>query len=140
MPAADVVIGMINVLRTGQDLYVRNYESCLGFYSNKLQLSIHFANEELTCYDLYGTYLMVEREDRTEYLELPADPLKTFTCLRLNVADVKAAAATTTARGIDVDYQEHDWGTVAKFKDPDGNVIAFKDETGFLKQMEEYLG
>ncbi|WP_020569623.1 VOC family protein [Neolewinella persica] len=129
---------MINVLRTGQILYVRNYEACLDFYGKKLQLPIHFANEALTCYDFYGTYLMVEREDRKEYLELPSDQLKTFTCLRLNVADVKAAAAATAARDINVDYQEHSWGTVAKFKDPDGNIIAFKDEAGFLKQMEEY--
>lgn len=127
---------MINVSRTGQILYVRNYEACLEFYGSKLQLPIHFANEALTCYDFYGTYLMVEREDRTEYMKLPADQAKVFTCLRLNVADVKAAAAATAARGIDVDYQEHSWGTVAKFKDPDGNMIAYKDEVGFVEQMQ----
>ena len=126
---------MINALRTGQILYVRNYEACLDFYGDKLQLPVQFANEALTCYDFHGTYLMVEREDRTEYLELPADQPKTFTCLRLNVADVKAAAEATAALGINIDYQEHSWGTVAKFKDPDGNLIAFKDEAGFLKQV-----
>jgi lactoylglutathione lyase len=136
MPAADVVTGMINVLRTGQILYVRNYESCLDFYGNKLQLPIHFANEVLTCYDFYGTYLKVEREDRTEYLELPASQAKTFTCLRLNVADVKAAAVA--GKGVDVDYQEHSWGTVAKFKDLGGNMIAFKDEAGFVRQMQDH--
>jgi lactoylglutathione lyase len=129
---------MINVLRTGQILYVRNYEACLDFYGNKLQLPIHFANEALTCYDLFGTYLMVEREDRVEYQVLPIDRLKTFTCLRLHVEDVKAAAEAAEARGINVDYQEHSWGTVAKFKDPDGNLIAFKDEVGFLKQVTDF--
>lgn len=129
---------MINALRTGQVLYVRNYEACLDFYGNKLRLPVHFANEALTCYDLSGTYLMVEREDRPEYLALPADHPKTFTCLRLNVADVKVAAQAISARGIDVDYQEHSWGIVAKFKDPDGNLIAFKDEAGFLRQVEEF--
>ncbi|WP_273444254.1 VOC family protein [Neolewinella agarilytica] len=129
---------MHNVLHTGQVLYVRNYEACLDFYGKKLQLPVYFANEMLTCYECYGTYLMVEREDRPEYLHLPADQPRTFTCLRLNVADVKAAAEATAARGIDVDYQEHDWGTVAKFKDPDGNLIAFKDEAGFLQQIAEH--
>jgi len=129
---------MHNVLHTGQVLYVRNYEACLDFYGNKLQLPVYFANEALTCYECYGIYLMVEREDRRDYLDLPADHPRTFTCLRLNVADVKAAAAATAARGIDVDYQEHDWGTVAKFKDPDGNMIAFKDEAGFLRQVADY--
>ncbi|MFK8165120.1 MAG: VOC family protein [Lewinella sp.] len=129
---------MINALRTGQILYVRNYEACLDFYGNKLQLPIHFANEELTCYDFFGTYLMVEREDRAEYLKLPAGQPKVFTCLRLNVVDVKGAAATVAARGVEVDYQEHSWGTVAKFKDPGGNMIAFKDEAGFLRQMAEH--
>lgn len=128
----------MNVLHTGQILYVRNYEACLDFYGNKLQLPVYFANEALTCYEWYGTYLMVEREDRPEYLNLPEDQPKTFTCLRLNVTDVKAAATATAARGVDVDYQVHDWGTVAKFKDPDGNMIAFKDEAGFLRQVKSY--
>jgi len=130
---------MTNVLRTGQILYVRNYEACLDFYGDKLQLPVHFANEALTCYDFYGTYLMVEREDREDYLELPADQPKTFTCLRLNVSDVKAAADELIARGVEADYQEHDWGVVAKFRDPDGNLLALKDETGFVQQMKDHL-
>jgi lactoylglutathione lyase len=81
---------------------------------------------------------MVEREDRPEYLALSTGLPKTFTCLRFNVPDVKAAADATQARGIEVYYQEHDWGTVAKFWDPDGNLIAFKDEAGFLRQVAEY--
>lgn len=130
---------MTNVLRTGQVLYVRNYEACLDFYGRQLQLPVYFANEALTCYDCYGIYLMVEREDRPEYLALPADLPKTFTCLRFNVPDVKTAADATQAQGVEVDYQEHDWGTVAKFRDPDGNLIAFKDEEGFLRQVALYF-
>lgn len=129
---------MTKVLHTGQILYVRNYEACLEFYGKQLQLPVYFANDALTCYECYGIYLMVEREDRPKYLDLPADQPKTFTCLRLNVADVKAAANDLIARGIDADYQEHSWGAVAKFKDPDGNLIALKDEAGFLRQIAEY--
>ncbi|MFT5999621.1 MAG: lactoylglutathione lyase [Neolewinella sp.] len=130
---------MINALRTGQVLYVRNYEACLGFYGKKLQLPVHFANEALTCYNLFGTYLMVEREDRTEYLTLPQDHQRMFTCLRFNVNDVKAAADELIARGVDADYQEHAWGIVAKFRDPDGNLIALKDEAGFVQQVKDHL-
>lgn len=129
---------MDNILRTGQILYVHNYLACLDFYGHRLGLPVLFANEALTCYDFYGTYLMVEREDREEYLNLPLGHLRMFTCLRLNVADVKAAADDLITKGIVADYQEHSWGRVAKFKDPDGNLIAFKDEAGFAKQVADY--
>ncbi|MFT5200492.1 MAG: lactoylglutathione lyase, partial [Planctomycetota bacterium] len=34
-------------------------------------------------------------------------------------------------------FQEHDWGTVAKFEDPAGNLIAFKDDSRFEQQVAE---
>lgn len=36
-----------------------------------------------------------------------------------------------------VDYQEHDWGAVAKFVDPAGNLCAFKDDATFERQWAE---
>lgn len=123
--------------RTGLILYVKAYKECIVFYSEVLNLSILFQNEELTCFDFYGTYLMVEKEDRTNYLEDNSE-LKNYSCLRINVNNVKRVSEELKQQNIKVDYQEHSWGKVAKFKDPDGNLIAFKDEESFAKQIRDY--
>ena len=76
---------------------------------------------------------MVEMDDESDsnisYVE------RTRTCLRINVQDVKSKANDLISKGIEIDYQEHAWGTEAKFKDPDGNLIAFKDSTTFENQI-----
>ncbi len=123
--------------RTGLILYVNKYEECIAFYSKVLNLSVLFKNEELTCFDFYGTYLMVEKEDRTDYLETLSEK-KNHSCIRINVGDVKCISDELKRKNILIDYQEHSWGKVAKFKDPDGNLIAFKDEISFEKQIQEY--
>ena len=128
----------MKVERNGLILYVRQYQACLTFYRDLLELPIMFANDMLSCFDFFGTYLMVEQDDRSEYLSLSEDVPKHFSCLRMNVANVKAMADRLQAKAIAVDYQEHHWGKVAKFEDPDGNLIAFKDEEGFARQIQEY--
>ncbi len=128
----------MKIERTGLILYVRNYDDCIAFYSRTLRLEILFQNEDLCCFDFYGTYLMVEKEDRSEYLNLNPNPIKNFSCIRMNVKNVKDFAEFLAHRNVEVDYQEHPWGKVAKFKDPDGNLIAFKDEGGFSKQVQDF--
>jgi len=49
----------------------------------------------------------------------------------MNVSNVKALATKLRQQNIKVDYQEHAWGTIAKFFDPDGNLLAFKDSKKF---------
>ena len=127
----------MKVDRTGLILYVNKYEECVSFYSNVLNLSILFKNDDLTCFDFYGTYLMIEKEDRIAYIETISEN-KNFSCLRINVEDVKHVSDKIKAKNILIDYQEHSWGKVAKFEDPDGNLIAFKDEKSFAQQIEEY--
>ncbi|WP_456441965.1 VOC family protein [Psychroserpens sp.] len=127
----------MKIERTGLILYVKEYKKCVLFYDEILNLSILFQNEELTCFDFYGTYLMVEKEDRSEYLEGDSE-IKNHSCLRINVDDVKSISEELKKQNIKVDYQEHTWGKVAKFKDPNGNLIAFKDEESFAKQIEDY--
>ena len=128
---------MIKAIRTGHILYVNNYRDCVDFYKDKLQLPILFQQEQLTCFDFYGTYLMIEQEDRKDYLKLK-NPQKTFSCIRMNVSDVHNVATLLSVKNINVDYNEYSWGKTAKFYDPDGNLLAFKDEEGFLKQLQEY--
>ncbi len=51
----------------------------------------------------------------------------------MNVSNVKSLADKLIVKNIDVNYQEHSWGTIAKFFDPDGNLCEFKDSEIFEK-------
>ncbi len=128
---------MIEVNRTGHILYVKKYKECVAFYKNILQLNILFQIKELICFDFYGTYLMIELEVREEYLSLESAQ-RPYSCIRINVANVQEAANELILKNIKVDYKEYDWGKIAKFFDPDGNLLEFKDEEGFVKQIEDY--
>ena len=81
---------------------------------------------------------MVEIED--EIMEEPQQEARLRTCLRMNVPNVKELADKLIGHNIEVDYQEHAWGTVAKFFDPDGNLCAFKDSAKFEAQLRSNLG
>jgi lactoylglutathione lyase len=81
---------------------------------------------------------MVELDD--EYDGEQEESIRIKTCLRMNVADVKAITNKLIAKEVEVDYQEHTWGIVAKFFDSDGNLCAFKDSGKFEQQVERYLG
>jgi len=119
--------------RTGIILYTINYKACVNFYTNILELKKMFETDALTCFEFGDSYLMVEIDD-----EYKTDTIETFrirTCLRMNVPNVKSLANKLAAKGILVDYQEHSWGTIAKFFDPDGNLCAFKDSQKFEKQI-----
>ncbi len=122
--------------RTGIILYVINYQECVGFYKNSLELKTIFSTEALTCFAFGSSYLMVELDDTYDGSGEVHSRIKT--CLRMNVPNVKSLVETLKTKNIEVDYQEHDWGTVAKFQDPDGNLCAFKDSATFEKQIEEY--
>lgn len=119
--------------RTGIILYVRPYPACVAFYRDVLGLPVAFDTPDLTCFQFGASYLMVERDDRADGAAGGAG--QPF-CLRMNVPDVRARADALAERGIRVDYQEHAWGTVAKFEDPAGNLCAFKDDATFERQME----
>jgi len=115
--------------RTGIILYTLNYNKCAAFYHDILGLAKMFETESLTCFEFGNSYLMVEIDDELELSHNKSEWIKT--CLRMNVPNVKLIADRLMANNIKVDYQEHDWGTVAKFFDPDGNLCAFKDSLKF---------
>ena len=119
--------------RTGFILYVEPYEECVAFYRDLIGLSPMFDTPALTCFDFGGSYLMVERADEGEDTSFASYP----TCLRMNVPDVKSFADDLAAKGLEVDYQQHGWGTVAKFEDPAGNLCAFKDDEKFEQQVTD---
>lgn len=112
-------------------LYVVAYEECLHFYREVMQLEELFATPTLTCFRWGSASLMVEREDEERLIATRPEPRS---CLRFLVADVLAETERLRSLGVEVDYQEHDWGVVAKFFDPDGNLCALKDLAGFRAQ------
>jgi len=68
---------------------------------------------------------MVEVDDETE-LTKPEDQFRDRTCIRLNVENVKEACKTLDQNNIEYTYGEYDWGTIAKFRDPDHNLIGLR--------------
>lgn len=114
-------------------LNTENYPACVAFYRDVLGLVVLFdkdtAEEQLTCFDLGGAYLMVEPGGRASALrkEVAICPVK----LRLNTPDIDAAIAHLRARGVAVEARDHPWGRTAEFADPDGNRCALRSETGF---------
>ncbi|MCK0157675.1 glyoxalase/bleomycin resistance/dioxygenase family protein [Cellulophaga sp. F20128] len=122
--------------RTGIILYTIAYKKCVDFYENTLELTKIFETEELSCFEFGKSYLMVELDDEYHGKKTPDERIKT--CIRMNVPDVKAVADKLVSKHIAVDYQEHSWGTIAKFYDPDGNLCAFKDSAKFEKQIADF--
>ena len=122
--------------RTGIILYTIEYEKCVEFYEKILELTKMFETETLTCFEFGNSYLLVEVDDEYDGTQTESERIKT--CLRMNVPNVKRIADKLTLKNISVDYQEHSWGTTAKFFDPDGNLCAFKDSVKFEKQIADY--
>lgn len=119
--------------RTGIILYTIAYKKCVAFYKDMLELKILFHNDNLTCFEFGDSYLMVELDD--EFIGELTKIERFRTCLRMNVPDVKVIFDKLKLKGLKVDYQEHSWGTVLKFCDPDGNLCAFKDSAKFERQI-----
>lgn len=115
----------MNIQKTGFILYTINYEACLHFYGSVLGLKVLYQKESLTCFDFNGSYLMVEIDDETDKVESLA-PTRDRTCIRLNVDNVKEACKILDDNNIPYNYGEYDWGIIAKFRDPDGNLIGFR--------------
>lgn len=125
----------MEILQTGFILYTINYKACTAFYGNTLGLKVLYENEMLTCYDFYGSYLMVEIDDETDQTE-PTLPNRDRTCIRLNVKDVKKACKVLDKQSIPYTYGEYDWGTIAKFRDPDGNLIGFRSAKEHIRDAK----
>ncbi|WGH74565.1 glyoxalase/bleomycin resistance/dioxygenase family protein [Tenacibaculum tangerinum] len=127
----------MNLDRTGFILYTIKYQECVDFYKNILELPVLFKAENLTCFSFGNAYLMIEL-DKDYHGEKEKNQQRIQTCLRMNVSQIRELSDKLISKGIKVNYQEHSWGTVAKFFDPDGNLCAFKDSEKFEKQIIGY--
>jgi len=125
----------MKIAKTGFILYTINYSDCVNFYQNILGLKILYKKKMLTCFDFHGSYLMVEKDDEIDQTGTTL-PKRDKICIRINVEDVKAVCKVLHDHSIKYSYGEYDWGTIAKFRDPDGNLIGFRS----AKEHEEDMG
>ncbi|MDW5289616.1 glyoxalase/bleomycin resistance/dioxygenase family protein [Formosa sp. PL04] len=122
--------------RTGLIIYTIKYKECVAFYEHILELNKLFETKNLTCFEFGTSYLMIELDE--EYNGHQTEIERTKTCIRMNVPNVKMLADKLISKGLEVDYQEHSWGIIAKFLDPDGNLCAFKDSEKFEQQIADF--
>lgn len=107
-------------------IFVRDWKRALDFYANTLGMPVAFANEQLGWAELAteGSHLALERvrPDDRESLGY----VGRFAGVSLQVADVAAAYGELRAKGVDfvAPPEKQPWGgTLAHFRDPDGNVL-----------------
>lgn len=115
----------MKIENTGFILYTISYQPCVSFYKDILGLNILYTKDTLTCFEFGGSYLMIEIDDETKQKKASV-PDRDKTCLRINVRNVKEACKVLDQHNIKYDYHEFSWGTIAKFRDPDGNLIGFR--------------
>ena len=126
----------MKLTRSGFILYVQGYKDCVDFYRDIVGLERMFSTADLTCFAFGGSYLMIEIDNRTIERKQAGN---VSSCLRMNVPNVKTEAERLVDLGVNVDYQEHSWGTVAKFFDPDGNLCALRDDKTFENQIGTFV-
>ena len=112
-------------VRHGIVLFTERFEACVAFYRDTLGLDVWYEKDALVCFRFAGGYLMVETSGRA------VDGIKSRqdgpAMIRLDVADVAAAAEILRERGVETEVETHDWGTIALFADPDGNRVQLKN-------------
>jgi lactoylglutathione lyase len=117
--------------RTGVILCTENYDECVVFYSDVLNLPIlEILDDEHSKLTVLGlgknTYLMIETGGKAipSGKNLNQNPV----WLRFNVKSVEDAAQELLDKGIKVKIRTEIWGTVGDFMDPDGNICSFREE------------
>jgi lactoylglutathione lyase len=120
--------------RTGIVLCTENYSECVAFYTDILELPVLFSldneHSQLTCCDMgSGNYLMIEKggvavNGRKSVEQNPV-------WLRFNVIDVDDVVGQLSKKNITIIIRKEEWGTVADFTDPDGNVCSLRDDASF---------
>ena len=128
---------LMNIQRYGIILNVENYEECVTFYKDVLELKVMFSKVEgdfkLTCLEFGSSYLMIETEGFAEPSgkSIKSCPSK----LRFNVSDIEAAYTRIKSFEISAELIIHEWGSTINIYDPDGNRICIRDEISFKRQI-----
>ncbi len=122
--------------KTGFILYTEKYPETVKFYKDVFGLKTLYEKEMLTCLDFHGSYLMIELDDE-ENLEKGNPFGRDRHCLRFNVPDVKKSCKILDQHNIEYQYYEFDWGKLAKFRDPDGNLIGLRSAKEHREDSEK---
>ncbi|MGP4108567.1 VOC family protein [Virgibacillus sp. L01] len=120
----------MNFKEFGTILFVEQYEACINFYKNVLQLKVNFEKADLVSFNVSNGYLMVERGGISSHNEKGRQ--QNPVVLRFDVNDVDEAVSALEKHGVSFLNKrlEFDWGVIAVFLDPDGNRI----ELGQIKE------
>lgn len=128
----------MDISRTGIILNTERYEECVSFYKDLFRLNIQFQKKDgefkLTCFEFYGSYLMIE----TCGVSKPSGKSMEESCtkLRFNVPDIDVALSVVKAYGIDAKILKYSWGSTINISDPDGNRIGLRDEAPFANDIK----
>ena len=124
--------------RTGIILFVDKYDECVSFYRDIIKLPVLFQKEDLTCFEFGGSYLMIEPQENESFTNKEVVKDKNQICLRFNVSNIKLHCEKLLSLEIPIKIEEYEWGTVARFKDPDGNNCSLKDSEKFELQIKDF--
>lgn len=105
--------------QAGVILFTEDFERCLAFYRDLLELPVMFTTASVAALKFGDGYIMVEGGGVAAATE--KSRAQSPVTLRFNVADVDAAADRLRAKGIGVEVSHWDWGIIGGFVDPDGN-------------------
>ena len=107
-------------------IFVRDWENSCAFYRDTLQLPERFRDDNLGWaeYDLGGPCLGIEYVD--DYDKEEESLVGRFVGASLQVDDIQATYEELSSRGVEfvAPPEKQEWGgSLAFFKDPDGNVL-----------------
>jgi len=117
----------MDIQKTGLILYTEKYQETVAFYKNIFGLKTLYQKDDLTCLDFHGTYLMIELDDEINLVEQDKSAkVRDKFCVRFNVPNVKQACQELDKHNIQYNYDEFEWGQIAKFRDPDNNLVGIR--------------
>ncbi|MEC0240379.1 VOC family protein [Paenibacillus dokdonensis] len=115
----------MKIKESGLILFLENYEENVKFYTEKLGLNIRERKEGLSKLDFGGSYLMVENNGISNSTE--KNRAQNPTVIRIEVQEFDETIIELEGRGIALEVQRYDWGTIGVIIDPEGNRIEIKD-------------
>ncbi|GAA0492190.1 hypothetical protein GCM10008986_18060 [Salinibacillus aidingensis] len=113
----------MNFQEFGFILFVENYDECVSFYRDQLQLEVRTVKDSLVIFNLPQGYLMVEQGGVSANQEKTRE--QNPAVIRFNVDNLKETVLQLEGKGVPFSNRElsFDWGTIAVFHDPDGHRL-----------------
>lgn len=111
-------------LKTGIILFTEKYEECINFYRDVIELPISYIKQDLTCFVFGGSYLLVETGGISGNKKYNVD--RNPIVLRLDVTNFDESVENLRKKNIEIIVKHFEWGTIASFYDPEGNLCEIK--------------